>query len=357
MANEEHLALLKQGVEAWNYWRSNNQQILADLSRADLRGLELIGIDLKGTNLTMASLNEANLSSADLSRANLSGANLRMANFSTVNLSSADLRGAYLSLANLSKAILSMANLSEANLKMANLSEANLSMANFNGTNLTGANLEKTIALDTNFHKAIFTGSCLEDWQINVDTNLDGAICDYVYFRHNQQERLPQQGNFAPGEFTQLFQPSLDIAEESFPVETNLVAVTRIEEDQVSFSGKTNVVEVFPIEDYKVSVSVETNVVETSLIEKNINNYTSSEPNLAEITSEIRQLLEQLAQVYPTHTPLEKLLAVTASLRIIETNPLLKTRIMDALKLSGTEVFQQLVNHPLSKILLPALED
>lgn len=318
MANEEHFALLKQGVEVWNQWRVSNHQIVADLSRADLRGAELIGIDLKGVNLKMASLSEANLSRADLSRANLSGANLRMGNFSKVKLSSADLRGTYLSLANLSKAILRMANLSEANLKMANLSEANLSMANFSSTNLSGANLERTIALDTNFNKAVFTGSCLEYWQTNIDTNFDGVICDYVYLRHNQQERRPQKGNFAPGEFTKLFQQSLTITQESFPIETNAVAVTRIEGE--------------------------------------IDNYTS-EPSLAEVAAEIHQLLEQLEQAYPTHTPIEKLLAVTGALRIIETNPLLKDRIMEALKLSGNEVLQQLINHPLSKILLAALED
>lgn len=321
MANEEHLALLKQGVETWNYWRTNNHQILVDLSRADLSGLELIGVDLKGVNLKMASLSEANLSRADLSRANLSGANLRMANFSKVKLSSADLRGTYLSLANLSKAILRMANLSEANLKMANLSEANLSMANFSGTNLSGANLERTIALDTNFNKAIFTGSCLEYWQTNVDTNFDGAICDYVYLRHNQQERCPDKGNFAQGEFTKLFQQSLDIADVSFPIETG-----------------------------------ETNVVAVTRIEGDIHNY-ASEQSLAEVAAEIQQLLEQLEQAYPTHTPLEKLLAVTGALRIMETNPLLKARIMDALQSSSTEVLKQLINHPLSKIFLAALED
>lgn len=318
MANEEHFAILQQGVEVWNQWRVNNHQIVADLSRADLRGAELSGADLKGVNLKMASLSEANLSRADLSRANLSGANLRMANFSKVKLSSADLRGTYLSLANLSKAILRMANLSEANLKMANLSEANLSMANFSSTNLSGANLERTIALDTNFNKAIFTGSCLEYWQTNIDTNFDGVICDYVYLRHNQQERRPHKGNFAPGEFTKLFKQSLTITQESVPIETNVVAVTRIEDE--------------------------------------IDNY-ASEPSLAEVAAEIHQLLEQLEQAYPTHTPIEKLLAVTGALRIIETNPLVKDRIMDALKSSGTEVLQQLINHPLSKILLAALED
>ena len=36
MANEEHVALLKQGMDAWNAWRDKNPDILLDLSHADL---------------------------------------------------------------------------------------------------------------------------------------------------------------------------------------------------------------------------------------------------------------------------------------------------------------------------------
>ena len=36
MANEEHLARLKQGVEAWNAWRYENSTIQPDLSGANL---------------------------------------------------------------------------------------------------------------------------------------------------------------------------------------------------------------------------------------------------------------------------------------------------------------------------------
>ena len=32
MANEEHLARLKQGVEAWNQWRTAHSEIQPDLS-------------------------------------------------------------------------------------------------------------------------------------------------------------------------------------------------------------------------------------------------------------------------------------------------------------------------------------
>jgi len=36
MANEEHLKILRQGVEAWNKWRKANPNIQPDLGRADL---------------------------------------------------------------------------------------------------------------------------------------------------------------------------------------------------------------------------------------------------------------------------------------------------------------------------------
>jgi hypothetical protein len=47
MANDEHVALLKQGVEAWNAWREENPNILPDLSNADLSKASLIGANLR----------------------------------------------------------------------------------------------------------------------------------------------------------------------------------------------------------------------------------------------------------------------------------------------------------------------
>jgi uncharacterized protein YjbI with pentapeptide repeats len=51
IANEEHVALLKQGVDAWNAWREENPNVLPDLVKA---------------NLIRANLNRANLTQADL---------------------------------------------------------------------------------------------------------------------------------------------------------------------------------------------------------------------------------------------------------------------------------------------------
>ncbi len=46
MANEEHVALLKQGVDAWNAWRRENPDIRPALSGADLHGADLRRADL-----------------------------------------------------------------------------------------------------------------------------------------------------------------------------------------------------------------------------------------------------------------------------------------------------------------------
>lgn len=235
MANQQHLALLKQGVEIWNQWRENNDQIIVDLSGADLSRANLNEANLKIANLNqadlrMANLSDANLTGADLTGADLRGVNLRGATLNLADLNQADLSGAHLMLANIIEANLIGVNLSEANLKIANLtranlSEANLKMANLSGTNLTetnfsmanltdanlrmanltDANLERTQVLDTNFNKAILTGTCLQNWQTNSATDLKDVICEYVYLQVGQQERRPLEGNFATGEFVKLW--------------------------------------------------------------------------------------------------------------------------------------------------------
>src|SRR5258708_7475832 len=90
MANDEHVALLKQGVEAWNAWRDKNPNILPDLSGVDLYNAHLGGLDLRGTNLSGADLREANCKGADLS-----GANLRGAALVHTDLTGADLTGCH----------------------------------------------------------------------------------------------------------------------------------------------------------------------------------------------------------------------------------------------------------------------
>jgi uncharacterized protein YjbI with pentapeptide repeats len=159
MANEEHLKLVRSGVEALNAWRRSNRELWADLSGADLSGADLswadlVGADLRGTNLSGANLWGARVTGAALEHANLSSANLCEATIAEAGLDKADLRMATLGLANLTVARLSRANLSGANLIGANLHGTNLSGADLSGVNLSGANV-----LYTNLFGARLTGA------------------------------------------------------------------------------------------------------------------------------------------------------------------------------------------------------
>jgi hypothetical protein len=135
MANDDHIARLKQGVAAWNAWRHENPDIHPDLSEAKFRGANLSEAILGGANLRGANLNEAILGGANLYAADLRKANLMMARLIAANLKGADLREAALCGALLS------ADFREANLSMANLAMANLFMADLRKANLSGANL------------------------------------------------------------------------------------------------------------------------------------------------------------------------------------------------------------------------
>ena len=101
MAKSEHLAKLKESVEVWNMWRSDNPAI-----EPALWGAALEETDLRGANLNRADIEEADLSGADLREANLRGARLR----------GADLRGANLCGADFDRTDLKRANLEGANL-------------------------------------------------------------------------------------------------------------------------------------------------------------------------------------------------------------------------------------------------
>jgi uncharacterized protein YjbI with pentapeptide repeats len=174
MANPEHLAILKQGVDVWNEWRAKTAEQV-DLCDVDFRGADLCEVNLSGAflcgaNLSFANLSEANLYEVDFTGANFNGANLCKAflkfanlndaylfsaNLNGANLGGADLWGADLSEANLSNANLSAnfreANLSGANLSYAGLSGADLSRASLSGANLNYANLSGGELIDTDF--------------------------------------------------------------------------------------------------------------------------------------------------------------------------------------------------------------
>jgi len=172
MANDEHVAKLKQGVSVWNAWRVVNPGICPDLGGADLSGANLSGADLRSANLIEANLPKA-LIGADLSRADLSEA----------DLSGANLNGANLRKAELLRARLGGANLSNADLQAATLVDTDLTGADLTGCRIYGASAWSLKLEGTKQQNLVITQE--DEPEITVD-NIE--VAQFVYLLlHNEK--------------------------------------------------------------------------------------------------------------------------------------------------------------------------
>lgn len=204
MADQEHLAVLHQGVASWNEWRSLHPKLLPDLSSASLSWLELADADLQHCSLNDSRLHYTQLNHADLYRAafgkaslygaDLRGARMIEASFAGADMTRADLRDAEISFTDFTGAHMVECNLQEAKLIGAELSKTNLFQANMMGTqlrgakflwanltgvnlhgaNLSGANLTGATFIDADLSGADLTNANLQFARL-IDSNLDGA--------------------------------------------------------------------------------------------------------------------------------------------------------------------------------------
>jgi len=184
LADEEHLRILRQGVEVWNRWRTDNPEITPNLSGADLEELDLCGANFSGTMLGLADLNSADLSGSNMVNAALGGAGLDSAILCKANLSYAGLYEADLRFANLTGAILNYTDLNHADLSGAilhwtilnhtDLSLAKLAYAELYRADLSEVDLQGTILVETNFKEATLT-NCRIHGISAWDLKLDGA--------------------------------------------------------------------------------------------------------------------------------------------------------------------------------------
>ena len=162
---EAHKHYLAQDCDEWENMRAN-------LSNADLNGIDLSNANLRGAILCDADLRKADLSWADLSDADLSGAYLSDANLRGAFLCDADLSGANLFGAELNDANLRGAYLGNTNLSGASLSGANLSRATLGKADLSGARLYGTILVHTDL-----SGAKLDKIRYNESTTFFALVC------------------------------------------------------------------------------------------------------------------------------------------------------------------------------------
>jgi hypothetical protein len=169
MANEEHLAILKKGIPAWNGWIERQRQVemfktdlwwptVADLSGADLSGARLACADFHSVDLSGAKLTGASLHGAELWRANLRAADLTKADLTEAKCLKANLHGTILREAKAGFAYLKEVNLRDADLSRADLGGANLALSDLTGATLAGADLGGAMLVKTILVRADLTG-------------------------------------------------------------------------------------------------------------------------------------------------------------------------------------------------------
>lgn len=189
--DQEHLALIMQGVDIWNAWRWERRGLqphlagaalghsilrgidlnhieYADDDYADLDGIDFHGADLQHASFQGAHINHANLRNADLRHsdfgwAQLSGSDLSGANLSSAEFNGAKLGGAYLRNANVSRVMLPDANMGSADLRNADLSDAQLYDSNLQSARLHYAKLRGADLRNVDLRNAVLLGADLQN--------------------------------------------------------------------------------------------------------------------------------------------------------------------------------------------------
>lgn len=233
MANEEQLAILKQGVDDWNKWRKENPGTLIDLTDADLSGagtedkallnamerrakvrspggypvlktgLNLVGVNLKNARLIGANLDGANLEGADLSDAKLWGAKFKFACLGNAKLHRIN---SFPPISGVHRRSFD----SSGEPKQPDLTGAILTMAEFDGANLSGMNFEGLELIGSNFSMsklqgAKFCGARLHDAEFrgayfDHETEFTGAKVLDTRINRYQLERLRDYGGLTMGD-------------------------------------------------------------------------------------------------------------------------------------------------------------
>lgn len=141
---------------------------MADLTFADLTGVNLLSVYLDGANIAFANLTHSNLRNvhmvgAVLDTTNLTGANLTSADLRNASLAGVGLHGAMLLSTNLSGANLNGADISGADLSGANLASAQLARSNMDGARLSDTDMAGAQLSHSDLARAIFEPKSLPE--------------------------------------------------------------------------------------------------------------------------------------------------------------------------------------------------
>jgi uncharacterized protein YjbI with pentapeptide repeats len=238
MANEEHLAILQQGVNEWNKWRKENPEIEPDLSNAtlyeqnlnyvnlsnsNLSGIILTGSELKGADFSNSSLYKAFLNDTFLMRTVFFETHAKYANFLGSNLS----RSIFIE-SEFYKTDLSNTNLSDSYLFKSNLSFSNLFSANFSGSIIRNVNINNASFKKCRLDSTIFVGI---DFRSAIDletieySSFSSISVDTIIYSHGKIPIELLQASGITGKFIQELPQLLGISQEVQYVEKEVSKV------------------------------------------------------------------------------------------------------------------------------------
>jgi uncharacterized protein YjbI with pentapeptide repeats len=216
MANESQLAIIKQGVKAWDNWRAENPQEFIDLNDADLSDIELSGCNLAGAWLNRVNLSGTNLNDANLSGARIENSNLKKADFINADLKGCYLRESFLLQINLSGANLSGAVITDADLRSSNLSGADFTSADLSGAHLGAANLKGAQFVDAYLKKANLVQVYGDETNFQKANLTDVLICKAVLKKANFSDAQLSNIDFSSADLTEARFNNADLFQSKF---------------------------------------------------------------------------------------------------------------------------------------------
>lgn len=345
-----------------------------------------VDANLRGANLNRANLNYANLKRANLSEATLQVAELREANLTEIQAINTDFTRAYLTGACIEAWNIEPSTiLKDVDCQYVFLLEYPNQLGSrerrphdsnqaFQPGEFTKLFEEVFNTVDLIFRKGIdwkaFIAAFKKVQVENEDTELtiqrienkgDGVVVVKVSVPQNTNKAKIHQ------DFTQNYDLALKAIEEKYKVQLaakeNEIAIYReksadIKEIITTLSKSMSEQSKFQI--YAKNIGAVGENFQNPQIEvgDTIHNYAPEQKqNLAEAAAEIKKLLEQLSQTYPTNTTTEKMIVAAKAVEAIENNRTLMERIFSALKAGGTSALEQALDHPAASFVINALEN
>ncbi len=148
MAEPEHLAILRMGVQHWNDWRKEHPEETPNLANALLMGVTgIVGHARNGGKRALKKGDRTPMQNIDLRGAILAHANMEFLILDGADLTGANLDGAFLGRASLRGATLDGAFMQDVNLRSADLTDAKL----------RGVDLRRAVLVETDFSGADLT--------------------------------------------------------------------------------------------------------------------------------------------------------------------------------------------------------